>query len=855
MGLNKTFQGVWTNPNPHSAMPEGAARYAQNVVNPSPGVAEVVAGQETLPGTYSSADERFSSGISYEGCVVEHTNDGEGEDSYLYVRDPDSGTLTPQAGAGDPSQAFHPPDGVQRIPFAIAGQKLYMATNLGLQVMDGIEAVPGPVGLPTPFGPDFSLTTSTGVYPLAPGESVAYRTELRRHDRDSVYEVSVPSGRIVAKNNLSAVAAIGSITLSGSPGNVTVVVGGHSVGPIADTGNNVTFAALIASSLAADTAVAALVIPSSTGGIVSLQAVSAGTSGNSITLSASRTGGVFATASGATLTGGDNKIREISLQTQIPANAAAGDLLRVYRTGLAGAGIDPGDTMYLVQEHILTGSDIAAGTVTIADVTPDALRGEPLYTNATAQGITRQNERPPYARVLVGFDDALLLANVRSQQRLSIRFLATTPITDTITIAGQVYTAGLSADYPNGVFEPYTSGTVSENIATTAQRLVHAINGKTTNTTVYAYYASSESDPPGIIQIEARDVTTSAFTAQASAHGDRYEPNLTTAQSSSATTEPNGIWVSKRNQHYAFPPLRSAGTGATYRFRVGVKGNPILAMAALRESIIVFVAGEGVWRVRRTGNESWRSDPINAKANLLVPDSVAVINNQVLALTTRGLVAVDDGGVEEIDLPIKDQINAIRDLDPSVLLPNTFAVGDEDRLRYTLYHPQAAGDTTATHAWVYNSDNGTWTERTDPASGGFINENDDLLYLGSASSNTLTRERTGTAAQKYKRPDGTAIPVRLEWTVQDRGRSERGEAVRGDPPAHPGCHPRARHLQLHQRPGRHREYHRLHLRQRRALRPGLGAGRVPAHHPAEGGHPPERARRGLRGGGDESRHR
>lgn len=660
MALELDFQGVWTNPNAHSKVPAGAARRAENIVNPRPGVADCVPGQQNLTGTYAVSDERFSSGVVYAGMLVEHTS---GAIPRLYRRDPDAGTLTPYA------TPISPPVDSERVSFAEAGEKLYMATDAGVQFLDGGTAEPVVVATPEPLsvipnlGPD---TLLGGV-----GESVAYRYVIARHQSDGTYRRSRPSGRATY--------------------------------------------------------------------------VAAGT-------------------------------ESVNVNLWLPAGLVASDRLEVYRTGISGAGVDPGDTMFLVAQ-VNPATSILDGTTeaqTIHDTTPDALRGEPLYTNATSEGITRQNERPPLGNVLLAFDDALLVGNVRGTQRFTLRLVGLPDDLDTITIAGVTLTGKLTGFTGPEDYQIQDFYSVSRNIEETARNLVQAINRRIfpgiTPRTVTASYASGPIDPPGIIQIEAKDIAASAFTVQVSANGERFEPSLGSAVSSSATVEENGIWISKRGQHYAFPPLRS--NSATYRVRVGVKGGDILAMAAVREAVIVFVEGEGVFKMRRTGAESWRVDQINANANLLVPGSVAVVDNQVYALTTRGLVVVDEGSVEEIDLPIKDKINALQKLSQDMLGPYSFAVGDEARLRYILYHPIAGqtGETPyATHAWVYNADNGTWTERTDASTGGMMGTDDGLLYLGAATSPVLTQERTGEPEDVFKTPSGGAIPFRLEWTVKDEG--------------------------------------------------------------------------------------
>lgn len=661
MGLNKTFAGVWTNPNEHSQVPEGAARHAENVVNPRPGVASTVAGQELLPGMYEELDERLSTGTVYDGCLVESTS---GAAPHLYVRDIDGITLTPISET-DGTLNFHPPSDTARIRFAEADDALYFPTSRGLRVIDGAASLEvRKAEMPEPLVID--TFTGAGTLFSSPGQSAAYRYVISRLQRDGTYRRSKPSGRAV-------------YTSSGT--------------------------------------------------------------------------------------------ENVGLFVLLPDGLLATDRIEVYRTAISPAGIDPGDIMHMVAQ-VNPASSVLSGSTdsqTIMDSTPDELRGDPLYTNSTAEGILRQNERPPMAKDILAFDEHLMLSNVQGPQRFTLRMLALPDDGDTITIAGTTFTGKITGYTGPEDFQIVDAYTVAQNIELTARSLVRAINKRVGVSTrsVTAQYMSGQNDPPGIVQFEAKDVTAATFSAQAGANGDRFEPPLTNAQSSMATTEPSGLWVSKRGMPYAFPPLRS--TTASYRLRVGTSGRPILKMAALRDAVIVFVSQDGVWKVKKTGAETWRVDQINNNAHLLVPESVAVVDNQVIAWTTRGVVAVDEGGVEEIDLPIKDQFEEIRKLGPDVVLPVTFAVGDDDRLRYILYHPQTVSDATATHAWVYNADTGTWTERTDPASGGFMGEDDGLLYLGSADANTITRERTGTAAQVYQRPDGTAIPVRLQWTVQDEG--------------------------------------------------------------------------------------
>lgn len=98
--------------------------------------------------------------------------------------------------------------------------------------------------------------------------------------------------------------AVGTVTLGGGAGNVTIVIGGTSIGPVAFNTSDAQTATDCITAINANGTVAALVTATSGGsGVIVIDADAAGTAGNAITLTASRTAGT-ATASGATLAGG-----------------------------------------------------------------------------------------------------------------------------------------------------------------------------------------------------------------------------------------------------------------------------------------------------------------------------------------------------------------------------------------------------------------------------------------------------------------------------------------------------------------------------------------------------------------------
>lgn len=107
----------------------------------------------------------------------------------------------------------------------------------------------------------------------------------------------------VTLSGVGGTAATGTVTLGGGAGNVTVVINGQSLGPVAfNTDDDTTADDLAAAISAQEEFDGFLCQAAAVGPVVTITASNKGTAGN-VTLTASRSAGT-ATASGATLTGG-----------------------------------------------------------------------------------------------------------------------------------------------------------------------------------------------------------------------------------------------------------------------------------------------------------------------------------------------------------------------------------------------------------------------------------------------------------------------------------------------------------------------------------------------------------------------
>jgi hypothetical protein len=150
--------------------------------------------------------------------------------------------------------------------------------------------------------------------------------------------------------------------------------------------------------------------------------------------------------------------------------------------------------------------------------TSDALRGGPLYTNPSQEGILQSNSTPPRCRDIALYKGHMFYAHTQQRGRGIFRLLSVDSTSggmsngDTLFInAGDTFTltATAATQDTSGSFIRVTTGTSSQNIADTARNIVRAINeygGYITPGPVQAYYLSGQYDPPGMIAVEMREL-------------------------------------------------------------------------------------------------------------------------------------------------------------------------------------------------------------------------------------------------------------------------------------------------------------------------------------------------------------
>jgi hypothetical protein len=141
----------------------------------------------------------------------------------------------------------------------------------------------------------------------------------------------------------------------------------------------------------------------------------------------------------------------VKLVVTIPQQVTTKYFVQIYRssviqaTGTASLSqLTPSDELQLVYEAFPTADELAAGVMTIIDVTPDQFLGADLYTNeASGVGIANANETPPFALDINKYKNYVFLANTRTKYRMSLSLLGVSKlvedyedgITPTITIS------------------------------------------------------------------------------------------------------------------------------------------------------------------------------------------------------------------------------------------------------------------------------------------------------------------------------------------------------------------------------------------------------------------------------------
>lgn len=428
--------------------------------------------------------------------------------------------------------------------------------------------------------------------------------------------------------------------------------------------------------------------------------------------------------------------RDVDLTFSIPNEITTSDFYQLYRTvRFTPSTVQPNDEMYLVLEGSPSAPEIAAGVMTVTDSTPDSLLGATLYTSPSQEGAQNANYPPPYAKDITYFQNMTFYANTKGLQHTNFNLIAVgTPnidvgdtVTFTIGATTIILTGAVAEDATADEFEIFTGGTVAENIADTALSFCRVVNQSASNTYFYAYYLSGFDDLPGQILIQNRNGVMDPFTVTSTTPAS-FSPTF--PLDSTQDVNQNRVYVSKQLQPESVP---------LYSYLdVGSANAPILRILALRDYVFVHKT-DGIFTINGTSFASLQQQLLDNSTKLIAPESLVVFNNQLLGFVDQGVAAISAAGVEIISRPIEKTLLQLSQL--GNFRANTFGVAYESDRKYMLWTIQDENDTYPTIAYIYNQATNTWTNWLLDRTAGFVNPQDNMLYMFNPANKAFYRER------------------------------------------------------------------------------------------------------------------
>ena len=721
--------GIWSSPN-RIAAPPGAVLRADNCVIRSKGVIEPRRGHAAdVQGDDSLGV--FQSGIAAtSGARIWHQSNGS------YGVPSTASRIWRQNGASLGNFDAPSPDQM-RMRFARMLSRTYCTTSVGPQRILTPTTNAVRAGLPRPDmdgTPFFTIIRNdTGGF-LAAGSSCAYRVTVVNKDSDGREIESEPSGRLVIKNT-TATAAIGGLVRTG--------------------GNLVTVTTLTAHGLRAGDEFR--VTPGEANfGVGPYNVVSA----TALSLTYIEVGANVASTVAQTI-GPGAKALVVSRVSFQGTTVTTSSIIRVART-VSTTGT-PSEDYFLILERSPTAGEVTALFLSFTDNTPDAVVGPLQYYSASSDGLLQAKGVPPYCKTLelVGDNEPrMAYANTVERQRVRIQLLSTVAASgglqnnDTVTVVRNGQTTTLTfktASVPGDVFLA-TGGSPTSDIQVTAIGMVDRINQDLPSTnTVRATYLSGPDDPPGLIQLEALDDLAFPITVSSALRPNAFNAQLPVM--SAQIPHKNRVYLSEPRQPDAVPPLQY--------LEIGDPDEEILAVRqAMDTTFVLKQRSAWVW----TGDwPNIRVQRIDATLQLIAPDTAAVIGTQVYCLTTQGVVALSNGAVGVIGLPIEDDLSFIA-VTPAAKLASWGCAYDSER-HYLLAVPTASTDVRAQKIYAYNTLEKTWTRWNTPSAGGCLDDFNNIIRYGDATRAWLRRERKTHTRNDFYDEDVTANGATVGYTV------------------------------------------------------------------------------------------
>lgn len=434
--------------------------------------------------------------------------------------------------------------------------------------------------------------------------------------------------------------------------------------------------------------------------------------------------------------------QEADVTIFLPADWRDGDQAEIYRTeSSTGAGNRPTDEYYLAGE---IAPSIGATSVIFSDERDLGL-GVPLYTNPSQGSGGQSNHDVPVSTFMAFYRGHTFYAAPSWQEELTFTLTDNPTVGETVTLAGETYTAG--SENSGTTFKVATESTEAASIRVTAQNLIQQINAHSTQ--IRASYTSGEDGVPGQITVRERQLEGGGFS---------FSSTLDATTQPGFTQRPGGdheILISKYDEPESVNRLLG-------RVPVGSEGKKVLGLAAVRDALIIFKE-DGVFGLygetdRNTG-AAFEVREIDRTVKCLSADSIQVVDNIAFALTNQGFVGVNEYQVQIISHRMDRQV---REWIERYDLTKVHSVAYEAEHFYVVWINDSG--------WVYYTPTGSWTEGyARPFVGAFVDQTARRLYTVT-DEGTVLRERkamndTDYQDEDFVNPQGAQVPQGIEVEV------------------------------------------------------------------------------------------
>jgi hypothetical protein len=391
---------------------------------------------------------------------------------------------------------------------------------------------------------------------------------------------------------------------------------------------------------------------------------------------------------------------------------AATESVEVYRGRQFPSTVQADDEMALVGE-IFYDSFVPGAPVSLYEFTDnisDIDRGLALYTSPSQGGIESANDQPPAASVSETFKGCLFLGDIRGPARFifsyqydirtgeatgvgergasgnttagSPEITAVSPIagiqvgsvliastsgfasTHVVSVVGTTVTMSGNASVTGGGLHRFSDAVQIDGNWSALTRYGSAIalsiaNGGSDSgdAGLFGAYAISPARPGYAVTLVVEKWLKDeyAFTIRAT-HGDEMNPPIPLADAaapslSSQDIYPNGFVWSSTDEPEHFPPKNFA--------LISERTSRILGVAATRDALFFFKE-DGIYRLSGT-REQWQIDPFDLTTFCILPSSLQRLDGRIYLLSNKGVVVVDDNGVQVISQAIADQVEKLVD--------------------------------------------------------------------------------------------------------------------------------------------------------------------------------------------------